>query len=211
MTSPVSPGVRAVAVSFLLLPWPGSGAMARAATSTWAEFVRQSQTVLAGTVERAWVETDRRVHEDVQRVAFNDLRVVKGPDVDHLHISFWAGDSAGNHPIELRAGERYILVSATSLAGEGFTPIVVLGEGLFPILVDSERKNRWVHDLARRPVVRMEWDRLVVVAMPSTSPPLAGKPLPSCSWIEATSPREDPGTRVNEDDFLRTVREILSD
>lgn len=194
------------------------------ASPSLAEFVRQSETILSGTVERAWVDMDRRVHAAVVRVVLKDIRAVKGSRMDRLLIAFWPreGDAAspqrGEAP-EFRKGERYIFLISESLDDErtGYTPIMALNGGLFPVLYDSSRRRSLVHDFVGRPVTRIGPDRLVVIdATPSASRATprrgasSGEAFSMGPRIEVLPVAEDPGTRVSEETFLRVVRELLT-
>lgn len=186
-----------------------------------AEFVRESEAILAGTVERAWVEVDRRVHEPVTRVVLRDIRAVKGPGTDRRLITFWAPGALARSapegaPPAFRKGERYIFLVSDSLDAErmGYTPIFAMNAGLFPVLYDPSRGRSFVHDFLRRPVARIGRDRLVA---PAAAPRGASRRAPASGRAFSTGPRidvlpaaDDPGTRVSEGDFLRLVREICA-
>jgi hypothetical protein len=191
---------------------------------SFAEFVRQSETILSGTIERAWVEMDRRVHEPVVRVTLKGIRAVKGSGMDRPLVTFWlpeadSGLTREGVSREFRKGERYIFLISESLDEErtGYVPIMALNGGLFPVLYDSSRRRPLVHDIERRPVARIGRDCLVVIdATPSASrsaPRKARRSDGAISMgprIEVLPLAEDPGTRVSEEEFLRAVREILT-
>jgi hypothetical protein len=210
-------------VAFVLaIPGGSAATVSGSPAPTLAEAVSRAESIFAGTVDRAWVDGDRRVHEPVERVVFHRTIVLKGLKRSRISVSFWVRPSRGRPKdrARLRQGERYVVLTPEQLDPQraGYTTITAREVGLFPVRYDARPRKSVVHDPANRPIVRVDRDRIVVVEtggnVVETGAKAGAVPVSqaaqSAPWIQVIPAAQDPGTRLGEGEFLDALRELVT-
>jgi hypothetical protein len=191
--------------------------------------------IVAGTVSSMEGASDSNVV--FTRVTLSNLVIAKGQwPIDSMTIQIIGGNWRGSRVVlvgspRLERGWRYVLCLRESLgtARDHYQPLVYGDQGLFPVLEDSSKQIRVVHDGDYRPVVDIEDGNLVVMEWPAWPPQMrqryernmAREPSrgEAKRWVVADKkagiiriviPEElDPGTRIDETAFLKSVDELL--
>ena len=179
---------------------------------------RKAGLIFAGTVDTVMYRMDPAGQTVLSLVSFKDVTYAKGDRRSgRVSLTLRGGrtDKDESRVIdqpEFEISKRYIVMTHADLGSEQnlYLPIIGLNAGFFPVLIDSTAKTTHVCDWEYRPIARIQGHHLVVVAVRAIgdrpAPPQRGtKREPP---IEVLDPGKDPGTRVTETEFLRTVRTL---
>jgi hypothetical protein len=186
------------------------------------QLVHYAKLAFAGTV----IDTkpERLGETIVTRVVFSDLRFAKGKAATPTLTLTLEGGRIGEEGISVSGqpgfllGQRYIVLTTTDV-GEverELIPVVGLYQGVFRITKDG-RGRSVVLDPFSRAVVRISADRLTVVLPDSlVSAKYRGRvDQPERDEDRHGSPHEivyernDPGTRLTEEEFLNALRRLV--
>jgi hypothetical protein len=168
--------------------------------------IQTAGVAFAGTVSRITGERDSATGAVLTRVLFRDLKGIKGPVSGDSIALRLAGGTFGSRRMfvpgqpEFALSKRYVILAGAGLGSRAdmFIPIVAMHGGFFPVERDTSRQGEFVHDYKHRPLIRVEADRVFVA---DTSIDSTGQ-WESKAPVVVLGRKEDPKTRISEEEFL---------